>query len=310
MAREEKKKKNRLRYMISSVIIAIIAWSVVTYATDPDITKRINGIRIELTGEDLLAERGFVITNRDEIPKTSVTMRGKRSDLIKAIDTAKLVVDVSQITKTGDFSVEGNVKLPSSRITVERVSLQNVAVSVAKLQTREIPVRITQTGELEGKLVKSEAETQTVLVKGSAEELDMIDAAEVVVDVSTVEDSKSISLGYSLMLKDGVDRDALSTIKMSDNVVSVKNTVYDAKEVPVRVVVRNSQSILLNAEETIVEPEKITVGVKDGVSVNEITVTIDENAPEGEYKVDKPDNVYIPPHSKSVTIEPVWEEIE
>lgn len=55
MAQEVKgKKKNRLWYMILSVIIAILAWVLVTYTTDPDITKTITASRIDLVGEDVL----------------------------------------------------------------------------------------------------------------------------------------------------------------------------------------------------------------------------------------------------------------
>lgn len=309
MAQEEKKKKNRLSYMILSVIIAIIAWSVVTYTTDPDITKTFSGIRVELTGEDVLAENGYVVVNRDDIPKVSVKMRGKRSDLIKAIDKARVIVDVSSVEKAGDIEIEGTVKLPNSRITVEKVSMQAIPVSIAELETKDVPVRITQTGELSGKLVKSTPQKDTVTIKGAKSELDQIVAAEVTVDVSAVTDHITAELGYSLVLADGIERELLTTLLITENVITVNNTIYDAKEVPIKLVVKGNGEYALNEEETEVEPKNITVGISEGTEIEYITVTIDEKAEEGEYKTDKKDDVYIPDYSKTVTVKPVWDKI-
>lgn len=309
MAQEEKKKKNRLSYMILSVIIAIIAWSVVTYTTDPDITKTFAGIRVELTGEDALAKNGYVVVNRGDIPKVSVKMRGKRSDLIKAIDKARVIVDVSSVEKAGDIEIEGTVKLPNSRITVEKVSMQAIPVSVAGLETKDVPIRITQTGELPGKLVKSTPQKDTVAIKGAKSELDQIVAAEVTVDISAVTDHITAELGYSLVLADGVEREMLTTLQIAENVITVNNTIYDAKEVPLKLVVKGNGEYALNEEETEVEPKNITVGISEDTQVEYITVTIDEKAEEGEYKTDKKDGVYIPDYSKTVTIKPVWNKI-
>lgn len=308
MAQEEKKKKNRLHYMILSVIIAIIAWSVVTYTTDPDITKTFAGIRVELTGEDALAENGYVVVNRNEIPKVSVKMRGKRSDLIKAIDKARIIIDVSSVEEAGDTELEGTVRMPNSRITVEKVSMQTIPVSIAKLETKDVPVRITQTGELSGRLVKSTPQKDTVTIKGAKAELDLIDAAEVTVDISSITDHETSELGYSLVLADGVDREMLTTLIITENVVRVSNTLYEAKQIPVKIIVKGAGEYKLNEDETSLEPKSVTAGVTETVTVPEyVTVTIDENAEEGEYKLDKEEGIYIPDYSKKVTIKPVWE---
>ncbi|MBQ3124081.1 MAG: hypothetical protein IJC09_01500 [Clostridia bacterium] len=307
MAQEEKKKKNRLGYMILSVIIAIIAWSVVTYTTDPDITKTFAGIRVELTGEDVLAENGYVVVAREDIPKVSVKMRGKRSDLIKAIDRARVVIDVSELDESGEFEIEGTVKLPNSRITVERVSMPSIPVRVAALETKEVPVRITQTGELPGKLVKSTPQKDTVTIKGAKSELDQIVAAEVALDIATATDGAPSELGYSLILADGISREMLTTLLITENVVAVNNTIYDAKEVPVRVIVKGDGDGNLNVEETEIEPKSITVGISEGMNIEYVTVAIDAKAEEGEYKIEKSDDAYIPDNSRTVTVKPVWD---
>lgn len=305
MAQQEKKKMNRLRYMILSVIIAIIAWVVVTYTTDPDIVKTFSGIRVELAGEDVLAENGYVVAERNDIPKVSVKMRGKRSDLINTLGKTRVVVDVSDIDEAGTYELEGTVKIPTSRITVEKIIRETITIEVAKLQTKEVPISVVQTGELNGKLVKSTPTRDTVQIKGAEYELDLIDRAEVTVDISAITENNSLDLGYSLIISDGIIREELSTLRIFENVVTVNNTVYMAKEVPVRVLVRND-SATLNESETKIDPNTVTVGTKDGKDVEFVTVTIDADSENGEYKLDKTEDVYIPESSRTVTIKPVW----
>lgn len=304
MAQEEKKKKNRLRYMILSVIIAIIAWSVVTYATDPDITKTFTGIRVEITGEDVLAENGYVVSERELIPKLSVKMRGKRSDLINALGKTKVMIDVSGIKKPGAYELEGTVKVPSSRINVEKVIRQTVPITVAELETREIPVRVNQIGERDGQIVKSTPLKDTVSVKGAKYELDIIESAEVNVDISSLTESGITGASYTLALADNITRDELTTLRISENTIKINNEIYTAKEVPVKVSVKDGIDSELNADETKTEPKTVTVGVPDGERIDFVTVTIDDKAEPGEYKLDKIEGIYIPESSKTVYVTP------
>lgn len=308
MAQEVKgKKKNRLWYMILSVIIAILAWVLVTYTTDPDITKTITASRIDLVGEDVLLKNGYVVTNYSEFPRLTIKMRGKRSDLMKALDNAVVTVDVSQITKEGEFEIETSAKLPTSRINVERISQSAIPITVESIKTKEIPVRIVQEGELPGMLVKSEPESKTVTLKGAVAELDMIDAVEAIVDISTMEQSGTIDTSYTLILKDDAERDELSTVNMSENIITISNTLYQEKEVPIKVESTYTNEYVLSDKDTKTEPKTVKVGVLDGTELEFVTVSIDENAEEGEYKLNKSDGVYIPEDRKNVIVKPVWE---
>lgn len=308
MAQEVKgKKKNRLWYMILSLIIAILAWVLVTYTTDPDITKTITASRIDLVGEDVLLKNGYVVTNYSEFPRLTIKMRGKRSDLMKALDNAVVTVDVSQITKEGEFEIETSAKLPTSRINVERISQSAIPITVESIKTKEIPVRIVQEGELPGMLVKSEPESKTVTLKGAVAELDMIDAVEAIVDISTMEQSGTIDTSYTLILKDDAERDELSTVNMSENIITISNTLYQEKEVPIKVESTYTNEYVLSDKDTKTEPKTVKVGVLDGTELEFVTVSIDENAEEGEYKLNKSDGVYIPEDRKNVIVKPVWE---
>ncbi len=309
MAQEEKKGKNKLRYMILSIIIAVVAWSVVTYTTDPDITKTFAGVRVELVGEDELKENGYVVVNREDLPKLSVKMSGKRSDLIKTIDKTKILLDVSKIDEEGEIETEIAVKLPNSRVSVEKVSSQTVPVMVEKLVTKEIPVQVEQTGDTGGKIIKSAAEKETVPISGAKSELDMIEAVLVNVDVTGVTETQTSEKEYTLVLKEDADREDLVTISMTETLVSVTNTVYETQELPIKVLAKSGSESALNEVDTVTEPRTVKVGISEDVNVEYITVTIDEGAGDGEYKLDKIDGVYIPEKSRTVTVKPIWNQI-
>ena len=308
MAQEVKgKKKNRLWYMILSVIIAILAWVLVTYTTDPDITKTITASRIDIVGEDVLLKNGYVVTNQSEFPRLTIKMRGKRSDLIKALDNTTVVVDVSQFTKEGEIEIETSAKLPTSRINVERISESVIPITVESIKTKEIPVRIVQVGELPGMLVKSEPESKTVTLKGAGLELDMVEAVEALVDISTMENSGTVEASYVLVLKNDAERDDISTINITENIITVSNTLYHETEVPIKVQATSANEYILSDKDTKTEPKTVMIGVPDGMEIEYVTVSIDENAEEGEYKINKIDNVYIPEDRKSVIVKPAWE---
>ncbi len=306
MAQEENKKKNKLGHMISAIIIAIAAWAVVTYTTDPDIAKTISGVKVEITGSETLKENGFVVTNEGELPKVSVKVSGKRTDLIKALDNIKVEIDVSEITAEGEYAVEGTVKLPSSKLTVKKVSETAIPIMVDKYESKEIPVKIGQYGGQEGKLVKSEPDPKTVTVYGAKRELEYAEYASVELDISGIDEENEITVPYTVVLSEGIDPGEVNIYNSDDETVKIKNTVYAAVEVPVKVVSQNAVAYMLVEEETEVSPQSITIGIKDGRAPDYVSVTLEESAEEGEYAISAADGIYIPNKYKTVKVKPVW----
>lgn len=309
MAQEDKRKKNRIRNMILSIVIAVVAWAVVTYTTDPDITKTFTGIHVEIIGEDSLIENGYAVINREDIPNMSVKMSGKRSDLMEALDKTKVIVDVSDIKKSGEIEVEGSVKVPISRITVEKLSSQTVPINIVKLETKEVPIKIVQTGTLDGKLVKSELENKTVPVRGSKSDLKHIEEAQVKVDISKLTENSEGVYGYSLMLAKDVEKEELETLIIDDKGIKVTNTIYEEKEIPIKIVPKTEDSFVLDKERTNSEPKTVKVGLSKGVVIEYIEIIIEEESGEGEYTIEQTDGMYIPENRRAITIKPVWEKI-
>ena len=86
MAQTEKKKRNRLPYMILSLIMAVIIWALVAYATDIDINKTVHNVDITFSGEDEIKENGYIVSGVNPDMDFWVKVSGKRRDIIDAID--------------------------------------------------------------------------------------------------------------------------------------------------------------------------------------------------------------------------------
>lgn len=301
------KKKYKLGQMISAIIIAIIAWSAVTYTTDPDITKTMGGIKVEVVGTEQLKDKGYIVTDKENLPKVSVKVSGKRGDLIKALDNVKVVVDVSQIDAEGEANMECEVKLPTSKLTVENISETTVPVKIEKYSSKEIPVKVVQKGSIDGKIVKSEPVTPMVTVYGAESDLKYAEYAGVEVDVDGINEDTDTEVPYTIVCSEEIDAEFADIFHSGTGTVILKNTVYDAYEVPVRVIATSVHYEYLSETDTEVEPEKITIGVRGEDPIPEyVTVVLSEGDGEGEYEVINMEGVYIPENYKKVKVKPVW----
>lgn len=302
---KERQKKNKIGYMVLSIIISIIIWVMVAYMTDPDVTKTLHNVDVRFVGEDMLIDKGLIVTDENELPDLSVKISGKRSDMIYAIDNVVIEVDVSDIDSEGEYDLEGTVILPNSRINLERVRFDTVPVVVGEYAEKNIDIEIRQTGTLKGKLVKSESEMKSVKITGSKDEIDSVASGYAVVDISKLEDSQSLRTNFVLVDNAGNLISKNETISTETPDIIINNTVYDAVELPVKAELSDELQgrYTLDEENTKIEPERVTVGVLPGESYNEVK-TIVKNTDSEEYDCDlqEEEGMYIPDNVKKVKV--------
>ena len=302
---KERQKKNKIGYMVLSVIISIIIWVMVAYMTDPDVTKTLHNVDVRFVGEDMLIDKGLIVTDENELPDLSVKISGKRSDMIYAIDNVVIEVDVSDIDSEGEYDLEGTVILPNSRINLERVRFDTVPVVVGEYAEKNIDIEIRQTGTLKGKLVKSESEMKSVKITGSKDEIDSVASGYAVVDISKLEDSQSLRTNFVIVYNAGNLISKNETISTETPDIIINNTVYDAVELPVKAELSDELQgrYTLDEENTEIEPERVTVGVLPGESYNEVK-TIVKNTDSEEYDCDlqEEEGMYIPDNVKKVKV--------
>lgn len=307
MAHDEKQiqKRNRITYMILSVVIAVAAWALVAFATNPDISKTFYNLNVVVKGGETLMDNELVVTNADGIRNLAVKLIGKRVDLIDAIDKVTVEVDVSSITEPGEYDLKGTVVLPNSRISVDKVKFSSVPITVEKYVTADIPVRIETTGGMKDKLIEFIPTTETLAVSGAKSELEFVSEAVVDVDSSMIKEAGKQNYMPRLLDDDGLELKNLKTV--SNPNYEIEAVIYDYKELPIKPVLHESlkNAYEIDYENTSVKPSKVGVGILEGTEVKELTVVIDKVAnEESEYKIVEQDGVYIPSGSRTVTVKP------
>ena len=294
----------KLQTMVLSIFLSVIVWFMVVYINDPDITTTISDLNIRFAGEAELRDKGFVITGREDIPSLSIVVTGKRSDLMNYMDDICVDVDVYGMAEEGNYNLEGLVYMPTTRINLEKEKYDNIPIKVEKLVEKDIPVIIKQTGSISDKLVQSLPKNSTMKIKGAVSEIDRVDHAEATVDISTAYDGESVRVGYVLVDSSGVLIKENETIESLTHDIDVYNTIYDVKTMSIEPVLTGDmeQKYILNKENTVVIPQEIQVGVRNGNETDRLNLNIYQLSEDdyGEYEIEVPDGVYIPEERKKV----------
>ena len=301
------KKPAGMKTMILSLVLAVAVWIAVTYVNNPDITTTLSGLYVHFDGETALRERKMVITGRNELPPASVSVSGKRKDLLEHMDEIHIDVDVSDIHEEGQYTLKGAVKLPTTRISVEKEKYGDFSVNVEKLCEKEIPIKVRQTGVLKNKIVESVPETKTVKITGSQSELDMVSYGIADVDVSEVKGNESIEVKYLLLDRSGSYIEKNETIEADTAVIKVSNVVYDKKTLPVKLMLTEemSKKYVLNESKSTSSVTELEVGVFADCTAEEIPLYIDRKVDSAEeFSLTPAEGMYIPENFKNVKVKP------
>lgn len=298
---------NKLLLKILSALIAVILWIAITYSEDPIISQTLSGISVDFAGEEVLHNKGLIVTNKDSIPAISAVVRGNRSKVISSIGSISAVIDVSEINEAGSNSVSVEYSYPTSAVTLVKGKVSEVNINTEKIVTRSIPVQIETINQdkNENYIVKSDSRISTLRIKGAESEIYKISYAKALVDVSNV--SKTSSQEYVYKFYDEKDNTVPDTNIMyrSHNTVNVDNTVYKKTTLPVEAVLSDAYSEDYGLVVKSLSKTSVEVGLEDGISTDSVRAVITNILSEnGKYELTlQADNgVYIPEKSKQITV--------
>lgn len=304
MENKEKKRKNRIGYMIFSVASAIFIWAGIAYTDDQDITKTFRNADVRINGEAALKQGGLVVTgiNTNGI---SYKLTGKRNDLISSMDGITVDVDVSEITEPGTYELEYSVKDVNPRLDID-VSFKTVTVEVGEYGKKEIPIEIRQLGSSKDKLISTETDTESVVIAGAVEEIEGVAKGVVSIDISNIEESCEYMVKYVMTDENGNMLTKNYTIESQTSEILVKNDVYNIRSLPVNVILSDAlkKEYILEENETAVTPHSVTVGVENGFSYECVHVKITEaDGNSVQYEFVGEEGLYIPENAKNIKID-------
>lgn len=310
---KNKRRREKAKTIALSFVIAIIAWATIMWVDNPDITTTVTDLQVMFRGEELLREKGLVITNKSSIPGMSVAISGKRSDLMDFMDGIYVEVDTSEITEAGEYVLSGVTALPSTRLTVEKEKFGDVTVNVEKLASKEIEIRIKQTGTLKDKIVESVPEVSHVVISGAQSEVEKVEYGLASIDISSIPANRVIPSTYTLMDAEDNFVDKHETVEAEQATIRVKNVVYTARTLPVTPELSSElgNEYTLDLEKTTVSPASITAGVLGDDADTEIKAYIENIGADGyaDCMIVAPEGIYIPEESRTVRVKVVTEKI-
>lgn len=145
--------KNKVFSIILAVVLSFALWLYVTTEVSPESEKTYYEIPVILQNENVLSERGLMITG--EIPKITLQLKGNRSDLNSLNESnINILASVSGIVAPGEhllnytISYPGNI--PSNAIEEKSRSLDLIPLTVESRVTKYVPVNVNFTGAVSG----------------------------------------------------------------------------------------------------------------------------------------------------------------
>ncbi|MCD8004100.1 MAG: hypothetical protein LUE91_00340 [Oscillospiraceae bacterium] len=261
---------SKLLYALLAVLISIGLWFYVVVVVEPDSTIEISGIPITFTNEDVLEERGLMITDGQNQTVT-LTVTGPSTTLAQLNNNKSnitLSIDVSRITSAGEQQMAYTISLPtgySLRVTVTDRSPSNVGFTVSNCVSKEIQVYGSFTGTLADGYMRDEFEITpgTITVSGPEEEVEQISYALVTLEGEGLSESVTVEeAAFTLIDAQGAEFTG-DMVTCSVETVEVTMPVVKTAEVPLSVNLLPGGGITEeNMEEfveCVIEPAQITV---------------------------------------------------
>lgn len=302
---ENSKSLQKVKRVISSIVIAIIVWFLIVNVVNPRINVSISDVPVRFVGEGYLRERGFVVVEKDQIPEFSIKVRGTRTDLLAGMDRIRVEIDLSAVDKEGKFTVTPTVAMPDY-LSLEKQSFSGVELSIEHSYEKLVPVKVEQITETRRKnkdlLVKSEPEFDEVKVTGSREDVEVVKSVIATINIDDISETGKYIYGLEPVDESGNPLPEGTSVFCSNSTVPVINTIYQRKTVPFKVQVADSikTKYAFIFEDRDVSVSGIDIGVSnDGDVPEHVVLTIPENDyktgnQEIKLEIKEQDKIYIP----------------
>ena len=232
-------RKSKFNSILLSVAVAFGLWLYVVSTVSQQDDRTYYNVPVVMEGESKLSERNLMITHQSA-KAVSLHLSGSRGDLSKLSPGSNLVarVDLSNISEPGEsiplnYTPVYATDVSAGDITVESRSPAQIFVNVDYRRTKEIPVQIKWTGTRSENYIYDTENVQLdnpmITISGPATVADLIDHAEIEIDLSEQVESISQSYRYTLCDESGEPVDA-EQITTSAEAVRVDMQIQRIKE--------------------------------------------------------------------------------
>lgn len=258
--------RNNWHLKLFSVVISVVIWFIIVQYVNPEDTRKLENIRIEINTVDSIpvAEGLVLVTDYD---KTMTITYTAGRDVIAMLNTDKITayVDLSGATKSGEYSFPVKVDTGGQNITVVDQSVKEAVLKFEKSATAQIKVNVTAEGSVPEGYVKNDpvCVPSYINVEGPESKIAQIASAEVIVPEKTFKETNVYNCEYRFTDADGntVTKDYITA---DHDKVDVTVTVLKTKTIPITATLINSSGgYENNFAKLSIDPATITVAGSD-----------------------------------------------
>lgn len=236
-------KTNKVLSICLSILIAVLFWLFVDNAQGNTVTEEIRNVPVEFIGAtDTLPSRGLMLAAGSDVT-IDLTVSGPRTVVPGlTVDDFLIQVDLTGVSGMGTFPLTPKVQtagnIDRGSVTVEKMSQSQVTVTIAELYEKTVPVEVSVVGEIaEGHIYMAEklvAQPSSLTLRGREEDVDEVDSALVLLDLTGVSTTIHKEFNYQLLDRDGnvVEND---NIQVSDKRIEVSAPVYIIRDLDLTV---------------------------------------------------------------------------
>ena len=236
--------KNKILYMLISIVVAIGIWMYVITVVSPESEKTYYNIPVVLNNESVLNDKGLMIET-EKIPTVTLTLRGNRSDLnnLKNSDIT-LIADLSRINDDGMQTLTYSISYPGNFASNAFEELSRnpglITLEIVEWSTKEVPVVVTPVGEVPPEYISYTEPGEIVMdreritVTGPKVVVDQITQANIEVNLDNQTQTISQNYTYTLCNDKGEPGDA-SKIQVNAAEVNVTLKIQRFKVLELKV---------------------------------------------------------------------------
>ena len=309
---------NNIGYKILAIVFSFLLWLVVLNITDPDYTKNIANIPVQIENEQMILDGTHVYTISSG-ETTSITVTGKRSiistlsanDFIATADFAEL-----SITNAVPITVElsGDKLRYSGQVTIIAKDT-SMLINLEDMTSRQIPVELEYKGELAENIVIDEANISPKKVTISAPESITNSAEKVVVTANSnnINSDTVMYLSPAIMNLNGSLIKQEGDTSLDETEIMVEFKVSYKKDVSIKVTTSGTvaqgyqfKGIELSQDTILVKGPKSDIDSLNKINIPSDAVNIDEKKESFETEIDVtpylPENVVVYGESPTITV--------
>ena len=239
-----------LPWKIGALIIALLLWIFVINTQNPTQPQEISGIPVQILGYEKLVERGYELTNKEEIKNQNfkVVVSGPRLEIDKLVrdpSLIKVTLDLEgYLENLTDYSTSEEahysikVNLDGSSVTIKDRRPGVTKVRIDKVASKEQKVSYVISEELlnqytllgDGKPIIS---PEKITITGAKTDIDRVSEARVSIKPEDFSEDQLVS-HLPVTLYD-IDGEEIEGLELSDKMIEVKLPIGSEKRVPVNI---------------------------------------------------------------------------